>query len=470
MNTDMDAADTDRRARELATTGWWQVYGAAMAPDQSDTYRTAVTEAIAFIESQRLDGSALWRANDEPNGRSSYSYYHGAAGVILSFAELSATPGNEWLLERAVQAGDEVLAYLADDPALSVNESDGLAGYAFVLNELGRVSGQERFVDEAARCIGRIAAQATDIGAGIGWIEPMPFSQLTGFTGDRELWDVDNGAAGVLLAFLYAADHGLRGDALALAERTAERLLEVGVPTDDGIRWQMMPDIPWPFTTPNFAHGGAGVGFALLQLYRHNGDERLLKAGRQAESHVMARSFPVGDSGGRLVCHTEEHVDPPMFYLGVCHGPAGTGRLLLELADLTGEQRYLDDLAVLIDGVEAIGAPEHRSDGFWNNHSQCCGDAGLGEFASFAAQRTGDDRFIGLAERCAKVILDASEVSEGTRRWRFAEHRLAPEHLRAQTGYMQGAAGLASFLNNLADTIDGEARKIWPLDWPALRP
>ena len=29
-------------------------------------------------------------------------------------------------------------------------------------------------------------------------------------------------------------------------------------------------------------------------------------------------------------------------------------------------------------GIEEIGAPEARSAGFWNNHGQCCGDAGVG--------------------------------------------------------------------------------------------
>lgn len=442
-----------------------------MAATGSDRYRVPVAEAVTFIEEQRLGDSALWRANDLPDGRSAYSYYHGAAGVILAYVELSAVPGNEWMLERAVAAGNALVAYLGGEPELGANLSDGLAGYAFVLNELGRVSGEERFVAEARRCIRRIAGQSEPIGAGVGWIEPMPFSQLTGFTGDRELWDVDNGAAGALLALLYADREGLDDGALALAERVAERLLEVGVDSDDGTRWQMMPDIPWPFTTPNFAHGGAGVGFALLQLYRRNGDERLLAAARRAASHVMAQSSAVGDTGGRLVCHTEEG-DPPLFYLGVCHGPAGTGRLLLELADITGETRYLDDLTTLMDGVEAIGAPEERSEGFWNNHSQCCGDAGLGEFALFAADRTGDDRYLALAQRCAEVILDAGEEADGTIRWRFAEHRLAPSHLRAQTGYMQGAAGIASFLNHLADVVDGAGavNKIWPLDWPALHP
>ena len=77
-----------------------------------------------------------------------------------------------------------------------------------------------------------------------------------------------------------------------------------------------------------------------------------------------------------------------MFYLGACHGPAGTGRLFLELHAITGETGWLDAARALVRGLVNIGAPETRSKGLWNNHSQCCGDAGIGEFAILMANRT----------------------------------------------------------------------------------
>ena len=47
-----------------------------------------------------------------------------------------------------------------------------------------------------------LKAQATELGSGIGWIEPAPFSDITGFTGDREIYDQSVGAAGAGLVFL----------------------------------------------------------------------------------------------------------------------------------------------------------------------------------------------------------------------------------------------------------------------------
>ena len=120
-------------------------------------------------------------------------------------------------------------------------------------------------------------------------------------------------------------------------------------------------------------------------------------------------------------------------------------------------------------GIEEIGAPETRSAGFWNNHGQCCGDAGVGEFALLAAQRTGRAEYVDVARRCAEVILEAAEVEDGQRRWRQAEHRDRPDFLQAQTGYMQGAAGIASFLQHLSGTLAGAPVKIRPPDWPPAK-
>ena len=176
------------------------------------------------------------------------------------------------------------------------------------------------------------------------------------------------------------------------------------------------------------------------------------------------RATPAG-SRGRLICHTEE-ARKPIFYLGACHGPAGTGRLLLELHAVTGETEWLDAARALMEGLLSTGAPEVRSKGLWNNHGQCCGDAGVGDFALLMAERTGESAWRELAVRCAEVIVAQAERTGEGLRWRDAEHRDRPEFVQAQTGYMQGAAGIASFLIHLATTQAGAPVKIPLPDWP----
>jgi hypothetical protein len=85
------------------------------------------------------------------------------------------------------------------------------------------------------------------------------------------------------------------------------------------------------------------------------------------------------------------------------------------------------------------------------------------------AARTGEAAYRDLAARCADVIVANSELSAKGRSWRHAEHRDRPEFVQAQTGYMQGAAGIASFLLHLATTQAGSPVKIAMPDWPKAR-
>jgi lantibiotic modifying enzyme len=142
---------------------------------------------------------------------------------------------------------------------------------------------------------------------------------------------------------------------------------------------------------------------------------------------------------------------------------------MLELHALTGDQVWLDEARALVEGLKATGAPHTRSKGYWNNFGQCCGDAGVGEFALLMAARTGEAAYQDLARECAEVILEKSEVQGERRRWVQAEHRDRPDFLQAQTGYMQGAAGIASFLLHLATTEAGRPVKIAMPDWPTMK-
>ena len=425
-------------------------------------YMQAALEAADFIAAQKIAGSARWRRNEGADA-SDVSLYHGSAGIILLLLELHAATGSAQALADALAAGEDIANKLRSAGKLSVSVSRGWPGYAFVLNELAKVSGREDFRALAATCLERLHGQSAKLGKGIGWIEPMPFSEITGKTGEREIYDQSVGAAGAGLALLYAAHENLHPMALDWAIAAAERLLEVGEPTPDGIRWGLMSNMPFAFTAPNFAHGGAGAGYFMAELSRANRDPRYLGAAKEAARYVLSRASAVGD--GKLICHTEE-ARKPMFYLGACHGPAGTGRLFLELHAITGETGWLDAARALVRGLVNIGAPEARSKGLWNNHSQCCGDAGIGEFAILMANRTQDASYLELAKRCADVIVSDSTLHDGRRSWRQAEHRDRPDFVEVQTGYMQGAAGIASFLVHLATTLKGKPVKVLLPDWP----
>ncbi|MFT7090644.1 MAG: hypothetical protein ACJAYW_000604 [Candidatus Azotimanducaceae bacterium] len=147
------------------------------------------------------------------------------------------------------------------------------------------------------------------------------------------------------------------------------------------------------------------------------------------------------------------------------------------LAMLTEDRQYFAWLEENFLGMESTGAPETRSRGLWQNHSQCCGDAGIGDYALYLYQETGKQHYLDFAERIARHLVEHAHSSAdnssdasaaGGLSWDQAEHRGNPGFLERQTGYMQGAAGIGSFLIHLGTTLDKQPVKLIMPDTPFL--
>lgn len=436
-------------------------------------------DAARWTDSLAIDtpNGRVWGHSTEKPTSISRSLYNGSAGIALFEIELHRATGNPEHLERASRAGDDLLAYLKVTEHESCAIYTGWPGYAYALFEIARATGEARYADGGRLALDRLRAAATeftDAGGGLGWIEPMPFSDIHGFTGDREIYDASVGATGAGFVLLYAAEHGLHPDAATWANQVGERLLHVADHTESGTgrNWALMSDMPFPWTPSNFAHGAAGVGTFLAMLHATTGDQRFLDAALGAVRHLEAISTPAGNpthphKTGHLVCHHGEPDGVNLFYLGACHGPVGTARLF----DLLSAQSNDPWTSATFDALLSTGLPETRSEGFWNNVSQCCGDAGVGEWALDLYASTRDPRALDLAVRIG-AELDRRSVApvEGQRSWPQAEHRQRPKFLQAQTGYMQGAAGIGSFFLRLASVLgDTPSPKIRFPDIPAGR-
>ncbi len=423
--------------------------------------------AQRWIDSHKhtTDHGVVWGLADEVPDKHFHSLYTGSAGISLFYLELFKATREATYLETAASAGSEIVQKIATLDRLPCAMMGGWGGYLFVLHELAKATGRAEF-DEAARyCVQKQFDQSEPIGAGIGWVQEMPYAKLTGHSGTREIFDVAEGAAGAGLAWLYAHEEGVHDQALEWTRAAADRLLEVAEPAEGGLRWQLMNDIPWAFDAPNFAHGTAGVAYFLARLYEYTADRKYLDAAIAGAGHVMAMAESM-EGGGHLVPHILNDGKPNRYYLGACHGPAGTARLFYLLGEVTGGPEWMVWSRGLDDGLVALGAPEERTRGFWNNISQCCCDAGIGDHAVSMYRVTGDNFYLNLAGRVADELVRRC-VSDGeTYRWPQAEHRGQPDFIQTQTGYMQGAAGVASFFVHLATTIEGNPVKIQFPDSP----
>jgi hypothetical protein len=159
-----------------------------------------------------------------------------------------------------------------------------------------------------------------------------------------------------------------------------------------------------------------------------------------------------------------------LYYLSWCHGPAGTARLFRRLAQITKRPKWDELVLAGARATIASGVPEQQSPGYWNNISQCCGNCGVGEFFIDLQRRTPSAEFVDLVSRVrVNTLSRATSDAEGLK-WIQAENRVSPDAVVAQTGYMQGAAGVGSFYLHARALAAGKPRAIeWP-DSPTFTP
>jgi lantibiotic modifying enzyme len=372
------------------------------------------------------------------------SLYAGACGPTLFFLRLAAdSKGDERerALEVARAGADELLAAL---PEKVEGEEGGLytgiAGVGFTLEEAWRATGEARYRDGARRCVRILHESAQLAGSGIEW---------------SDVTDVIAGSAGI---GCFLLDLHLRegdGVALELATRAGRRLLDLSQREAVGRSWRMDPK--FPRVMPNFSHGTAGVVYFLARLHETTHAPEFLEAARAGADHLLSIADRSGD-GCRIHHHTPDGAD--LFYMGWCHGPCGTARAFDVLARITGDPRYADAVRGGTTSIVGSALPRERLPGFWNNVSLCCGSAGVIEFLLERARATGDPTLVDRAREFADDLLARGTSDERGLRFVQAEHRVKPDLLEAQTGWMQGAAGIGVALLDLAAFGEDESGRL----------
>jgi lantibiotic modifying enzyme len=284
--------------------------------------------------------------------------------------------------------------------------------------------------------------------------------------GDGSEWstsnDIISGTAGTGLFLLHAASAWNDKALTDLAVRAGRRLLATGVPAQGGTMW--FPAASGPGANyPNFSHGTSGVAYFLATLHQQT-KERAFFDSALAGAKYLDAVATTRAGGGRAIFHVTGGGED-RFYLSWCHGPVGTARLFWRLFQISRDpqwSRWIDDLTTWLT---TSGAPEQQSAGYWNNISQCCGNVGIGQYwIDLARHRpTSGLPFDRLRERVVMNTLSRATDDARGLRWTQAENRVSPENLVAQTGFMQGAAGVGTFFLQL----DALARGVtWPAPWP----
>jgi len=396
-----------------------------------------------------------WPADPLDRASVQHNLYSGSPGVVLFYLELAHATGDARWLAPARAGADYLVATLpAAGSALGEGGTGlytGVAGVAYVLEVVHAATGEGRYREGRNRAVALLRDGLVRTGGGAAW---------------NPSTDIISGSAGILLTLRWLERNGGSWPGwLEGVVQAGRRLLEVGVADHGGLKWGISDKVPRRY--PNFSHGTAGVSYVLATLYQETKERAFLDAALAGERYLAAIASRTPNDGVR-VFHSEPGGEQ-LFYLSWCHGPAGTARLYHRLAEATGEARWRAMLPRLAQGIIDSGVPERRPDrsGYWNNVSQCCGSCGVAEFFVAMHAMTGDTRHLTFSRRVMDdVVARASLEGDGVK-WVQAEHRVQPELLVAQTGLMQGAAGVGLALLHLDGAMAGRRPRVVLPDAPA---
>ena len=395
-------------------------------------------EAARWIDrngQQAEGGGTRWPADPLKPESGGLDFYNGMPGVVLFFATLHAASGDRQWLSKATSGADHLIGQLGLGPdQLDNGLYTGLGGLGYTLMTVAKAGGGAKYAAAARRTAELIRQR--------------------GVVDDSN--DIISGTAGTGLFLLWAAREWKDRSRLGLAVKAGERLLATGQPAEGGLMW--FPGAALPRNYPNFSHGTGGVAYFLATLHRDSGDRRFLDAAIQGARYLDAVATR---RDGAITIFHQSGGGENRYYLSWCHGPVGTARLFYRLYQTTGEQRWSDWVDGLTRGVLAAGVPEQRTEGFWNNISQCCGNTGIGQYTIDLARYRPTAALADLRARIVADNLRRATRDDNGLWWVQAENRSQPANLVAQTGFMQGAAGVGTFLLQL-DAFDTGRRWLFP--------
>ncbi|PSP76138.1 type 2 lantipeptide synthetase LanM, partial [Halobacteriales archaeon QS_1_68_20] len=326
-----------------------------------------------------VDGRPHWVSlgpDPEPGLRllaTDASLFQGRCGIALPAAGHYRLTGDETSRLRALDA----VAPLLDGPP-SADRTDaelggavGPGSVAYSLGVLGDLLDAEDLVERALAVAAMLEGD---------WIA------------DDDEYDVIGGAAGTVLALLGLHDRTGEADLVSTAVQCGDHLLDARVETSAGPRAWPADRTSRPQT--GFAHGAAGIAYALHRLGRVAGEQRFVDAAIEAVRYERA----VYDDDERNWPDFRQRVTDP-YHDRWCHGRSGIGLARVGMLDYGAPDLVRKDAERAVTGM--------RTDRLAPKDHLCCGNAGRIEFLLAASRLLEVDQASDLAARVLARKADA---------------------------------------------------------------
>jgi len=259
---------------------------------------------------------------------------------------------------------------------------DGWGGVIYVLTHLGMLWNRPDLIAQAESVVGRL---------------------LPALIEEDDVLDVFGGAAGCIGSLRSLARVAPSGRVSVVAIQCGDHLLHQAQKMGQGIGWLSDGSSTNPFA--GFAHGAAGIGWALLTLYDWTGLERFRAAAHEAMSYERslfikkAQNWPDLRENGSLDSASIQSQSGSM--TAWCQGAVGIG--LARLGSLT----HADDPGMRAEIAATVETTLRH--GFGHNHSLYHGDAGNLELLLQASRVLGKSEHEAQLRRLTVALLDSIE-------------------------------------------------------------
>lgn len=359
--------------------------------------------------------------------------YQGTAGIGLFLAELAPLTGDARIARAAAGAIRHALGEGERLPHTAFGLHGGRVGIAWAAVRAARLLERDDFRGAAWRLL-----------------EPLEGKE----TLDRGT-DVIGGAAGAIPALLGLAGE-LEGERLReMARRLGDHLISTAAREPDGWSWVTMPGSA-ARNLNGYAHGAAGCGHALLELFHATGEGRFRYGAEQAFAYERRSYSPEQGNwpdlrhiqlseyvqAGRVeelraLARSEEGFpgQTPHFMSAWCHGAPGIGLTRLRAWQLLADAVHREE------AEGAVRATLRSLEDPRMNYSLCHGRAGNCETLLLAADVLGDASLRERAEACMREGCEASAAGEP---WASGTMGGVPD-----PSLLLGEAGIGHFLLRL---------------------
>jgi type 2 lantibiotic biosynthesis protein LanM len=315
---------------------------------------------------------------------------------------------------------------------LDIDLYDGLSGVALFLGYLGSVTGDARFAALARAALSTLrhqvkapGAASPSVGAFMGgsgvayvlgqlgtlWDRPDLLAEAVAMVDvlserldDDRSFDIVDGAAGCIGSLL--ALHVLSPAAATrdLATRCGDHLLGRAQSMPRGIGW--IPERS-DAALAGFAHGAAGIAWALLKLAAATGERRFHTAALEAIAYERSLFSPEAQNWLDLRPSSDAGAigqRTPM--TAWCHGAGGIGLARLDALE------HLDDAQVR-DEIE-MATQTTVAHGLGGSHCLCHGTLGNLELLLASDRTSAERRWTSVVDRTAAAVLDDIAVEGGS--------------------------------------------------------